>query len=552
MSKPVRVLVIVLIAAVVMCGAVLTIHHSVPSSSENDVLTKKMQTAVLNLSQSLYEYTWVLAGGIVNAAADLSGIPADDPASIDILTDLYVENPGVSFMFRTDANGSVVCSFPLTDVAGYGIPSSVLDLGDVSTDLYMRTFTSTAGTEITCLLSPVFSAEGEYEGAVGAAGDARRFFAVPIDRFRNTTGYDVWIVNDQGKILYSLVPVTRETNIFAMAESAGDAELTNVFRMIMSEKEGTITYSAYNYGRLQIVERIAVWNRINTKDNGEITIIVTTDTSSRKLVPSPTASSNLTLEEHVRAAHLYAVENGRDAALAEFSNPKGQFTTQEFYISAWDMNGTMLAHPYRPGLIGHDRSGYEDVNGVSTISMFASRALHGGGYVLMLYPNYLKDMENEVRLVYVQPIDDTWYIAGGVFLSEMPKNLDPADTDAMVRDLRSIVQYAHEYGKEAAIAALDDPSGPYSSEERRIVALDYNGTVLSWSSDPTRVGVNILGVTDVYGASFVRDLARTAKEGGGFEYVYLPIQPESISRLQLQYTLPVDDEWFVSAGVPLY
>ncbi len=64
--------------------------------------------------------------------------------------------------------------------------------------------------------------------------------------------------------------------------------------------------------------------------------------------------------------------------------------------------------------------------------------------------------------------------------------------------------------------------------------------------------MNLLGATDVYGGSFVRDLVRTAKGGGGFEYMYLPIQTESRSKLQLQYTLPVDDAWFVSAGVPLY
>ncbi|MCQ2355933.1 MAG: cache domain-containing protein, partial [Methanocorpusculum sp.] len=399
---------------------------------------------------------------------------------------------------------------------------------------------------------PIFSDDGVYEGAVGAVGDARRFFAVPIDKFRNATGYGVWVVNDQGSVLYSPVPMTGGTNILTVAESAGNTELANVFRRIMAETEGTAVYSSYDYGRLQVVDRTSVWKTLETTTDGMFRVIVTADTSSRKLVPLPTASSNMTLEEFVRAAHLYVLENRRDAALAEFSNPEGQFTTQEYYVSALDRNGTLLAHPYRPGMIGRDRSVYEDVNGVRTVSMFASRASHGGGYVLMLYPNYLKDMTNEVRLCYIQPIDENWYIVCGMFVSEMPKRLDPAEKDAMVRDLRSIVQYAHEYGRDAAIAALSDPSGPYYNEGCKIVALDNDGTVLSWPYDPTRAGVNLLGATDVYGGSFVRDLIRTAKGGGGFEYVYLPIQPESRSKLQLQYTLPVDDAWFVSAGVPLY
>lgn len=124
--------------------------------------------------------------------------------------------------------------------------------------------------------------------------------------------------------------------------------------------------------------------------------------------------------------------------------------------------------------------------------------------------------------------------------------------DAFEEFARAAHLYVLENGRDAALAALSDPSGPYYNEGCKIVALDNDGTVLSWPYDPTRAGVNLLGATDVYGGSFVRDLIRTAKGCGGFEYVYLPIQSESRSKLQLQYTLPVDDAWFVSAGVPLY
>ena len=170
----------------------------------------------------------------------------------------------MSFVFRTDADGPVVCSFPVTGAAGYEIPSSVLDLGNASAKMYMRTFTGPSGVEITCLLSPIFSDDGVYEGAVGAVGDARRFFAVPIDKFRNATGYGVWVVNDQGSVLYSPVPMTGGTNILTVAESAGNTELANVFRRIMAETEGTAVYSPYDYGRLQVVDRTSVWKTLET------------------------------------------------------------------------------------------------------------------------------------------------------------------------------------------------------------------------------------------------------------------------------------------------
>lgn len=53
-----------------------------------------------------------------------------------------------------------------------------------------------------------------------------------------------------------------------------------------------------------------------------------------------------------KAAEFYQA-HGKDQALAEFSNPKGQFVKGDLYIFVLDLNGKMLAHP-KPEWCGKD------------------------------------------------------------------------------------------------------------------------------------------------------------------------------------------------------
>ena len=44
--------------------------------------------------------------------------------------------------------------------------------------------------------------------------------------------------------------------------------------------------------------------------------------------------------------------NGKDKAVAEFNNPKGQFVKGDLYIVVQDFQGGVLAHGGNPGLVG--------------------------------------------------------------------------------------------------------------------------------------------------------------------------------------------------------
>ena len=64
---------------------------------------------------------------------------------------------------------------------------------------------------------------------------------------------------------------------------------------------------------------------------------------------------NSDLKEFVNKARTYAIENGKEKALAAFNDRNGPFTKGEFYIFAYDYDGYTLALPYEPSFIGSNR-----------------------------------------------------------------------------------------------------------------------------------------------------------------------------------------------------
>src|SRR5579871_3800890 len=51
---------------------------------------------------------------------------------------------------------------------------------------------------------------------------------------------------------------------------------------------------------------------------------------------------------------------GREKALAEFNNKEGQFAKGEDYVDVHDTNGTCVAHPITPGIVGLNRMDQAD------------------------------------------------------------------------------------------------------------------------------------------------------------------------------------------------
>ena len=114
----------------------------------------------------------------------------------------------------------------------------------------------------------------------------------------------------------------------------------------------------------------------------------------------------------VKKAVAYFKQNGKDKALDEFNNPKGQFIDGELYIVVLDMDGVMLADGTKPKLVGKSLLDIKDVNGKQFVREEVDLAKSKGkGWVDFEWVNPVtKAMEH--RSSYFERVDDLIVLTG--------------------------------------------------------------------------------------------------------------------------------------------
>lgn len=132
--------------------------------------------------------------------------------------------------------------------------------------------------------------------------------------------------------------------------------------------------------------------------------------------PEP-VSRMVTLVERGAA---FGREQPGEIAFAEISNRSGLFVdSEEHYIYAYDYNGTLLAHPYLQNLIGTSLIEREDSFGMKNIRALCDTSRNGGGFIVFVWPNPTKGNREELKLGYVLPAGEGWWVGSGVYLSEI-------------------------------------------------------------------------------------------------------------------------------------
>jgi cytochrome c len=105
---------------------------------------------------------------------------------------------------------------------------------------------------------------------------------------------------------------------------------------------------------------------------------------------------------------------GKRIALAEYTNPNGQFVQDEMYIYVLNRKGTMLAHGVNERFIGEDFSDLKDSDGKSFIKEILETAnTQGSGWGEYKWSN---PVTKEVlpKKVYFKKVDDL-IICSGVY-----------------------------------------------------------------------------------------------------------------------------------------
>lgn len=121
----------------------------------------------------------------------------------------------------------------------------------------------------------------------------------------------------------------------------------------------------------------------------------------------PYAEANQTeAKAMVEKAAAFVKANGKEKALAEFSNQKGQFVKGELYIFALDLKGLTVAHGGNPKLVGKDMMGLKDADGKLFIKeMVEGAKAKGTGWTDYKWSNPVTKKIDD-KTTYFMKVDD--------------------------------------------------------------------------------------------------------------------------------------------------
>ena len=119
-------------------------------------------------------------------------------------------------------------------------------------------------------------------------------------------------------------------------------------------------------------------------------------------------------KQWVERAVAFYKASGKRIALAEYTNPNGQFVLDEMYVYALNPRGTMLAHGVNENFVGEEFIDIKDYDGKIFIKEIVDIAnKEGSGWVTYKWYN---PVTKEVlpKNVYFKKVDDL-IICSGVY-----------------------------------------------------------------------------------------------------------------------------------------
>ena len=235
---------------------------------------------------------------------------------------------------------------------------------------------------------------------------------------------------------------------------------------------------------------------------------------------TPNPLANLTVDEQrlvafVNEAAANARMNGREQALAAFNDRNGSFIRDDLYVFAYDMNGTVLALPFQPEVVGPTAP----VPSTRTASRTFGTRLRRRG----------TDRASSVITTRTRPATSRWregqlrgrprrLVRGRRRLRARPRNderlsQEPGGPRHVCRTGRR-VRPGERPG--ACACHLQRPERIRSWEGLYIFAYDMNGTAIAHPFQPELIGTNRSEATDLHGTKFAREGIAAARNGSGF------------------------------------
>ncbi len=282
--------------------------------------------------------------------------------------------------------------------------------------------------------------------------------------------------------------------------------------------------------------------------------------------PSPSGAGAVTEQQVIDLVDLTCTAIEKDAAATFAAIDAGEApyvdpANPALYAFVFDRNVVNVADP-DPAFQGRDMKGVPDAAGAMfRDAMVAGAFADGSGWV-----EYVKEKPGNEGLYrkasyykLVTGSDGVKYVVGaGRYLGPWEGTPSPSPSAAAAPPSKAAVQafvdealaYARKVGKQKAIAAFMDTSGPFYRDGLYVFAYDMDGKVLCLPAEPQKVGDDRWDAQDPAGTYFVRDLVAMAKDHGQGWVDYLYINPAQGDELQRKtsYVRRVDGTWYIGAG----
>lgn len=114
----------------------------------------------------------------------------------------------------------------------------------------------------------------------------------------------------------------------------------------------------------------------------------------------------------VEKVAVFHQANGKQATIDELNKPDGPFVEGSLYAFAYDLNGTMIAHPKNPKLVGKNLIEVPDAEGkFFRKEIIETAKTKGEGWVDYLYKNP-ETSQVEPKTTYLKRLDDMVVCAG--------------------------------------------------------------------------------------------------------------------------------------------
>jgi signal transduction histidine kinase len=121
------------------------------------------------------------------------------------------------------------------------------------------------------------------------------------------------------------------------------------------------------------------------------------------------------VEAMVRKAVVYIKATPRDKAMADITDPKGQFVDRELYLTVYKMDGTALAHGMNAKFVGKNMIEFRDANGKEHIrerlEMAKTKTSFWQDFTFINPVN----RKIEPKQMYCERTDDMLVVCGGIY-----------------------------------------------------------------------------------------------------------------------------------------